>query len=592
MVIEKAKRLVEHKRDVVILLDSITRLGRAYNTVVPSSGKVLTGGVDANALQRPKRFFGAARNIEEGGSLTIIATALIDTGSRMDEVIFEEFKGTGNSEVVLDRKIADKRVFPAMDILKSGTRKEELLVDKVDLTKMFVLRRILNPMGTTDAIEFLLGKLKQTKTNAEFFEFDEQLISFRAAEWARRYLPRRLRAGRAGLAIIRISGPEAFAAAGAMAGELGPARVAALRWLKDPETGERLDQAVVVAFPAPGSFTGEDVVELQLHGSPAVCRSVLAVLSRRPGLRQAEPGEFTRRALLGGRMDLSQVEGLGDLLSAETAAQQRQALRLMDGAVSRKAAEWAAGLVRALAFVEATIDFADEEVPETALAEAADALRAVHAAMQQEVSGGQIAERIREGFEVALVGRPNVGKSTLLNALARREAALTSEVAGTTRDVLEVRMDLGGMPLTLLDMAGLRRAGGRVETLGIARARERAGKADLRVFLVNEPSDAEGVGVMREADDIVVAGEGRPEACRRRAGGFRGDRRRGRRASRADLGGARGAGCGGGGGLARTAAGGDRTGGGAGRGGLPRDGPARRPERGGGGGNPRGLAGA
>ena len=170
MVIEKAKRLVEHKRDVVILLDSITRLGRAFNTVVPSSGKVLTGGVDANALQRPKRFFGAARNIEEGGSLTIIATALIDTGSRMDEVIFEEFKGTGNAEIVLDRKVADKRVFPAMDILKSGTRKEELLVDSKDLQKTYVLRRILNPMGTTDAIEFLISKLKQTKSNAEFFD--------------------------------------------------------------------------------------------------------------------------------------------------------------------------------------------------------------------------------------------------------------------------------------------------------------------------------------------------------------------------------------------------------------------------------------
>jgi transcription termination factor Rho len=170
MVIEKAKRLVEHKRDVVILLDSITRLGRAFNTVVPSSGKVLTGGVDANALQRPKRFFGAARNIEEGGSLTIIATALIDTGSRMDEVIFEEFKGTGNSEIVLDRKVADKRVFPSIDILKSGTRKEDLLIDKIDLQKTYVLRRILNPMGTTDAIEFLLTKLKQTKTNSEFFD--------------------------------------------------------------------------------------------------------------------------------------------------------------------------------------------------------------------------------------------------------------------------------------------------------------------------------------------------------------------------------------------------------------------------------------
>ena len=170
MVIEKAKRLVEHKRDVVILLDSITRLGRAYNTVVPSSGKVLTGGVDANALQRPKRFFGAARNIEEGGSLTIIATALIDTGSRMDEVIFEEFKGTGNSEIILDRKVADKRVFPAIDILRSGTRKDELLVDKGTLAKMYVLRRILAPMGTIDAIEFMLEKLRQTKSNDDFFD--------------------------------------------------------------------------------------------------------------------------------------------------------------------------------------------------------------------------------------------------------------------------------------------------------------------------------------------------------------------------------------------------------------------------------------
>ena len=170
MVLEKAKRLVEHKRDVVILLDSITRLGRAYNSVVPSSGKVLTGGVDANALQRPKRFFGAARNIEEGGSLTIIATALIDTGSRMDEVIFEEFKGTGNSEIVLDRKLSDKRTFPAIDITKSGTRKEELLVDRATLAKMWVLRRILNPMGTQDAMEFLLDKLKYSKTNQDFFD--------------------------------------------------------------------------------------------------------------------------------------------------------------------------------------------------------------------------------------------------------------------------------------------------------------------------------------------------------------------------------------------------------------------------------------
>ena len=175
MVIEKAKRLVEHGRDVVILLDSITRLGRAYNTVVPSSGKVLTGGVDANALQRPKRFFGAARNIEEGGSLTIIATALIDTGSRMDEVIFEEFKGTGNSEIILDRKVADKRTFPSMDITRSGTRKEELLVPPDILKKMYVLRRILNPMGTVDAIEFLLGKLRDDQDQRQLLRVDEHV---------------------------------------------------------------------------------------------------------------------------------------------------------------------------------------------------------------------------------------------------------------------------------------------------------------------------------------------------------------------------------------------------------------------------------
>ncbi len=169
MVISKAKRLVEHKRDVIILLDSITRLARAYNTQVPSSGKVLTGGVDANALQRPKRFFGAARNIEEGGSLTIIGTALVDTGSRMDEVIFEEFKGTGNSEIILDRKLSDKRVFPSIDVTKSGTRKEELLVNKDDLSKMWVLRKILMPMGVTDSMEFLIDKIKSSKTNSDFF---------------------------------------------------------------------------------------------------------------------------------------------------------------------------------------------------------------------------------------------------------------------------------------------------------------------------------------------------------------------------------------------------------------------------------------
>jgi tRNA modification GTPase len=311
-------------------------------------------------------------------------------------------------------------------------------------------------------------------------------------------------AGRAGLAIIRISGPAALAASARIAGEAGPARAARLRWLRHPETGERLDQAVVIAFPGPGSFTGEDLVELQVHGSPAVCRSLLAVLGAMEGLRQAEPGEFTRRALLNGRLDLCQVEGLGDLLAAETAAQQRQALRLMDGAVSKRAAAWRDELVRALAFVEASIDFADEDLPEDVLDAVEGALCRVHAAMQQELGGGRLAERVRDGFEVALVGRPNVGKSTLVNALAGRDAALTSAVAGTTRDVIEVRMDLGGVPLTFLDMAGLRTAGGRVETLGVSRARERAAQADLRVFLVNDTREAERLGVIREPDDLVV----------------------------------------------------------------------------------------
>jgi tRNA modification GTPase len=311
-------------------------------------------------------------------------------------------------------------------------------------------------------------------------------------------------AGRAGIAVIRVSGPAAFAAVAGLAGGIGPPRSASVRWLRDPATGVRLDQAVVVGFPAPGSFTGEDVVELQVHGSPAVCRSVLAALGAMDGLRVAEPGEFTRRALLNGRLDLAQVEGLGDLLAAETAAQQRQALDLMGGALSRLAQGWRDELVRCLAFIEATIDFADEELPEDVLASVVRVLGTVDAAMQHEVRGSRMAERLRDGFEVALVGRPNVGKSTLLNALVGREAALTSAVAGTTRDVIEVRMDLRGLPVTILDTAGLRKSGGRVETLGIARARERAGAADLRVFLVDDGVEAESLGVERQVDDLVV----------------------------------------------------------------------------------------
>lgn len=310
--------------------------------------------------------------------------------------------------------------------------------------------------------------------------------------------------GRAGVAVVRVSGPGAFGAAAALAGRLGEPRSAALRWLRDPASGERIDQGLVIGFPGPGSFTGEDVAELQLHGSPAVARAVLAALAALPGLRLAEPGEFTRRALINGRVDLAQVEGLGDLLVAETAAQRRQALALVNGTLSRQAEVWGAGLLRALAFLEATIDFSDEELPEALLVTVRGALETVAGEMRTALVGGRIAERLRDGFEVALVGRPNVGKSTLLNALAGRDAALTSEVAGTTRDVIEVRMDLDGLPLTVLDMAGMREGGGRIERIGVARARARAARADLRLFLVADHGEVSGLGVAEEPGDIVA----------------------------------------------------------------------------------------
>ena len=310
--------------------------------------------------------------------------------------------------------------------------------------------------------------------------------------------------GKAGIAVVRISGPGALAAAEKIAGTLPPPRVAAVRRLRDPGTGETLDQAVVLAFPGPRSFTGEDVVELHLHGSMAVVRAVHHMLSTAGGLRLAEPGEFTRRALINDRLDLSQVEGLADLMTAETAAQRRQAMRLMEGSLSRLAADWGHRIVRCLAFVEATIDFADEELPEDVLDGVRSALTEINAAMQHELAGSKMAERVRDGFEVALVGRPNVGKSTLLNALTGREAALTSSVAGTTRDVIEVRMDLEGLPITLLDMAGLRRPGGRLESLGVDRALDRAERADLRVFLIAEGDDMGRLGVRQEPGDVVA----------------------------------------------------------------------------------------
>lgn len=306
--------------------------------------------------------------------------------------------------------------------------------------------------------------------------------------------------GRAGIAVIRISGWRAFDAAEALAGERPPDRQAGLRWLRD-HSGSKIDQALVLCFPGPGSFTGEDVVELQLHGGIAVCRMAADALARLAGLREAEPGEFTRRALLNGRLDLVEVEGLADLLAAETSAQHRQAMRLLGGNLSRRAGRWRERLVQGLAYVEASIDFADDGVSDEALVSAIPPLQELLAELRAEVQGGRMAERIRSGFEVALVGAPNVGKSTLLNAMAGREAALTSATAGTTRDVIELRMDLEGLPVTVLDMAGIRSAGDGVEQLGIDRARQRAAKADLRVFLVE---DAGELAVRREPGDIVV----------------------------------------------------------------------------------------
>ncbi|TYB77732.1 tRNA uridine-5-carboxymethylaminomethyl(34) synthesis GTPase MnmE [Maritimibacter fusiformis] len=305
--------------------------------------------------------------------------------------------------------------------------------------------------------------------------------------------------GRAGLAVIRLSGPLAFAVATELCGTLPETR--GLRMLRD-KAGDAFDQALVLRFEEGHSFTGEAVVEFHVHGSVAVTDALLRELAGMSGLRAAEAGEFTRRALENGRLDLAQVEGLADLIDAETEAQRVQALRVLSGALGDKAEVWRRDLIRAAALLEATIDFADEEVPVDVAPEVSDLLEKVQASLAEERDGVGIAERIRDGFEVAIVGPPNVGKSTLLNALAGREAAITSEVAGTTRDVIEVRMDLGGLPVTVLDTAGLRATEDVVESIGIRRAIERARGADLRVFLV-EDGQAD-LGLEPEADDIVV----------------------------------------------------------------------------------------
>lgn len=291
--------------------------------------------------------------------------------------------------------------------------------------------------------------------------------------------------GRAGVCVVRLSGARAFEIATQIGGSLPPVRQAGVRVLRD-EAGGQIDEALILTFAGPHSFTGEDVVEFHLHGSLAVVKAVFDVLSGYERTRLAEPGEFTRRALDNERLDLAQVEGLADLIDAETEAQRKQALRVLSGHLGSLVEGWRSRLIRAAALLEATIDFADEDVPVDVTPEVNDLLQTVRIELQSEIDGSHVAERIRSGFEVAILGAPNAGKSTLLNALAGREAAITSDVAGTTRDVIELRMDLDGLPVTFLDTAGLRDGLDAVEVIGIDRAIERARDSDLRVFLLGE----------------------------------------------------------------------------------------------------------
>jgi tRNA modification GTPase len=310
--------------------------------------------------------------------------------------------------------------------------------------------------------------------------------------------------GKSGLAVVRISGTSAWSAVTALGVDLPAPRKAALRKILDSEGGV-LDEALVLLFEDGKSFTGERVAELHLHGSIAIVRAVLAELGKLPELRLAEPGEFTRRALENGRLDLVQVEALSDLIESETEAQRRQALRVFEGAFGEKVGQWRVNLIRAASLLEAVIDFADEEVPEDVSDEVSDLIGRVSKEIGEELEKSGAAERLRLGFDVAIIGAPNVGKSTLLNALAGRDAAITSHIAGTTRDVIEVRMDLGGLPVTLIDTAGVRETEDEVEALGVARALERSDRADLRIFLSDTGTFPD---VPRRDSDLVFATKG------------------------------------------------------------------------------------
>ena len=294
--------------------------------------------------------------------------------------------------------------------------------------------------------------------------------------------------GKAGVSVVRISGPKAHETVIRLCGSLPEPRKVSLRSLYD-QNGEILDRALVVIFHTGHSFTGEETAELHLHGSVATVNTVLRQLGSLDGLRMAEPGEFTRRALDNDRLDLAQVEGLSDLIEAETEAQRKQAMRVFTGALTDKAEKWRADLIRAAALIEATIDFADEDVPIDVRPEVLNLITGVSTELQKESRGIGIAERVREGFEVAIVGAPNTGKSTLLNYLSGRDAAITSEIAGTTRDVIEVRMDIGGIPITLLDTAGVRDTDDTIEAIGVQRTLKRAQQADIRVFLLDAAGD-------------------------------------------------------------------------------------------------------